>query len=154
MAEIVVAVALIGGFCLFVWAVSLPGPAGGAEVVEIEPSLDFVPPKMALDGPPGLLGMRPSRNFKIYRREFPAIFRFNGVLFQEFFDIDNNETKFLGITEEAAKRWLLLRDNEVHLRHFKDGYPLCWDMDQDGEFEGSYDEKDVTCPECPRYLNE
>jgi hypothetical protein len=36
----------------------------------------------------------------------------------------------------------------VHLCHFYDGYPLCWPMDQDGEFKGSYKENEVTCPLC------
>lgn len=40
----------------------------------------------------------------------------------------------------------------VHLRHFKDGYPLCWDYDQDGEFEGSYEDEDVTCKECLKHM--
>src|SRR4051812_1167331 len=40
------------------------------------------------DTMPGLLGNGAHRNFKIYRTEFPAIFRFNGQLYQEFYDID------------------------------------------------------------------
>lgn len=44
-------------------------------------------------------------------------------------------------------------DEEVHLRHFYDGYPLCWTYEQDGEFVGSYEEDEVTCPECRRYMD-
>lgn len=36
----------------------------------------------------------------------------------------------------------------VHVRHFIDGYPLCWPMDRDGEFVGEYDESKATCEEC------
>lgn len=54
----------------------------------------------------GLLGVKPSRNFKIYRTEFPAIFRFNGKLFQEEYDIDFDEDCWVEITEEEAMRWL------------------------------------------------
>lgn len=36
----------------------------------------------------------------------------------------------------------------VHLKHSIDGYPLCWPMDRDGEFEGTYDENKVTCKDC------
>lgn len=54
----------------------------------------------------GLLGNKISRNFKIYRTDFPAIFRFEGVLYQEEFDIDFNEARFVEISEENAERWL------------------------------------------------
>lgn len=57
-------------------------------------------------GEVGLLGMRPSRKFKIYREEFPAIFRFNGALYQEHYSIDLNEHEWIEISEEDAKRWL------------------------------------------------
>lgn len=53
-----------------------------------------------------LLGTKPSRHFKIYREEFPAIFRFNGVLYQEEHDIDANEIKFVEIVPELAEPWL------------------------------------------------
>lgn len=36
----------------------------------------------------------------------------------------------------------------VHSAHYMDGYPLCWPMDAEGEFEADKDEKKVTCPEC------
>lgn len=42
----------------------------------------------------------------------------------------------------------------VHLRHALDGYPLCWPMDKDGRFEGSFNETEVTCGGCLRHLNE
>lgn len=54
----------------------------------------------------GLLGVKPSRNFKIYRTEFPAIFRFNGKLYQEFYDIVKNEELWLEMDEEEATHWL------------------------------------------------
>lgn len=62
--------------------------------------------------PPGLLGMRPSRNFKIFRTDFPAIFRFNGKLYQEFYDIDTMEDSWVEITEEEAMRWLKTKDKD------------------------------------------
>ena len=55
----------------------------------------------------GLLGMKPSRNFKIYRTEFPAVFRFDGRLFQERFDVDANEVLWVEIDEPEALPWLL-----------------------------------------------
>lgn len=36
----------------------------------------------------------------------------------------------------------------VHLRHFKDGYPLCWPLEQEGSFRGSYKEGETTCKKC------
>lgn len=54
----------------------------------------------------GLLGMKPSRNFKIFRTEFPAIFRFNGHLYQEIFDIYVEENLWVEIGESEAMRWL------------------------------------------------
>jgi len=42
----------------------------------------------------------------------------------------------------------------IHLKHSIDGYPLCWPMDKDGEFEGSYNENEVDCPDCIRFLKE
>lgn len=53
-----------------------------------------------------LYGVTPSRKFKIYREEFPAIFRFDGGLYQEFYDIDANIALWREITEEEALRWL------------------------------------------------
>lgn len=54
----------------------------------------------------GLLGNAPSRNFKIFRTEFPAIFRFNGKLHQEFYDVNNQESVWMEVSEEVAKPWL------------------------------------------------
>ena len=42
----------------------------------------------------------------------------------------------------------------VHAKHYKDGYPLCWDMDQDGMFQGSWDDTEVTCQACKDELAE
>lgn len=42
----------------------------------------------------------------------------------------------------------------VHAKHFKDGYPLCWPMDQEGLFEGTWDDAQVTCPECLKCLED
>lgn len=56
--------------------------------------------------PPGLLGMTPSRNFKIYRTDFPAIFRFNGKLFMEQVNTATMEDRWVEISEKAAGRWL------------------------------------------------
>lgn len=55
---------------------------------------------------PGLLGVRPSRQFKIYRSEFPAIFRFDGKLYQEHYNIDTMVDEWVEITEDEAIRWL------------------------------------------------
>lgn len=42
----------------------------------------------------------------------------------------------------------------IHLRHSIDGYPLCWPMDKDGSFEGSFQEEEVTCEKCKEFLSE
>lgn len=44
------------------------------------------------------------------------------------------------------------RSQVIHLRHFYDGYPLCWNYDQDGPFEGSYLDAEVTCSECLAWM--
>jgi hypothetical protein len=62
-------------------------------------------------GEPGLLGLRPSRQFKIYRTEFPAIFRFNGRLYQENYDIDNDDFAFVQIDVAEAQRWLRAKED-------------------------------------------
>lgn len=51
---------------------------------------------------------------------------------------------------------MALRENDlpVHAKHFKDGYPLCWDMDEMGTFEASFDEGDVTCPDCRKIMED
>lgn len=36
----------------------------------------------------------------------------------------------------------------VHAKHFKDGFPLCWDEKQEGLFEGTWDDSLVTCKDC------
>jgi len=56
-----------------------------------------------------LLGSKPSRHFKVYREEFPAIFRFNGALYQEDRDIDANQIEFVEIAPELAEPWLRVR---------------------------------------------
>jgi len=55
---------------------------------------------------PGLLGTKPSRHFKIFREAEPAIFRFNGVLYIENFNLDANQFEFVSISEEGAAPWL------------------------------------------------
>lgn len=45
-------------------------------------------------------------------------------------------------------------DLPVHVKHYLDGYPLCWPMDKMGTFEASFDERDVTCKECIAILQE
>lgn len=42
----------------------------------------------------------------------------------------------------------------IHLRHSIDGYPLCWPMDQEGEFEGTFKDDEVTCLECLKLMKE
>lgn len=54
----------------------------------------------------GLLGNGPSRRFKVYQTDFPAIFRFNGKLYQEFYDINEDQNFWIEIKEEDAERLL------------------------------------------------
>lgn len=53
----------------------------------------------------GLLGLRPSRHFKIFREEFPAIFRFNGNLYQEHYNIDTDSNEWIEVSEDDVIRW-------------------------------------------------
>lgn len=57
----------------------------------------------------GLLGNGPSRNFKIFRTHFPAVFRFNGKLYMENFDIDRNVSEFIEVSEENAEPLVRMR---------------------------------------------
>jgi hypothetical protein len=41
-----------------------------------------------------------------------------------------------------------------HLRHFRDGYPLCWPQDKDGDFDATLVEGKVTCPDCLALMKE
>jgi hypothetical protein len=45
-------------------------------------------------------------------------------------------------------------DLPVHAKHFKDGFPLCWPMEQEGLFEGTWDDTQVNCPDCLKILEE
>lgn len=45
-------------------------------------------------------------------------------------------------------------DLPIHAKHYKDGFPLCWPMAQEGLFEGTWDEGAVTCPDCIDYMKE
>jgi hypothetical protein len=61
--------------------------------------------------------------------------------------------------EELATRhqgWLVMfvEGGSVHLRHFYDGYPLCWSYEDDGPFEGTGEEEGVDCAECLRFMHE
>ena len=56
--------------------------------------------------PHPLLGVKPSRKFKIYREKFPAIFRWEGRLYMEMHNIDSDEIIFTQISPEHAARWL------------------------------------------------
>lgn len=40
----------------------------------------------------------------------------------------------------------------IHLRHFYDGYPLCWPMNKEGDFQGTRDETQITCPACKKII--
>lgn len=42
----------------------------------------------------------------------------------------------------------------LHVRHSLDGYPLCWPMDRDGEFRGTFDEAEADCTDCKKVLEE
>jgi hypothetical protein len=54
----------------------------------------------------GLLGNSPTRHFKVYRTKFPAIFRFNGKLYMEHYNIDQNVKEWIQIEVAEAERWL------------------------------------------------
>lgn len=54
-----------------------------------------------------LLGAKDSRQFKIYQNEWPAVFRFNGRLYSEYYNIDQDETVWREIPPELAERFLL-----------------------------------------------
>jgi hypothetical protein len=49
---------------------------------------------------------------------------------------------------------ILTSHEEIHMLHYKDGYPLCWPMARDGNFVGSHDETEVNCPECIDIIKE
>lgn len=53
-----------------------------------------------------LLGNKPSRRFAIYRTDFPGIFRFDGELFMEYYNADENRTVFLPIDPKTAEPFL------------------------------------------------
>jgi hypothetical protein len=57
---------------------------------------------------------------------------------------DEKET-FRETAEEAGT------DGVVHLQHFLDGHPLCWDQGVTGAFSGSFKEEEVTCEACRDY---
>jgi len=40
----------------------------------------------------------------------------------------------------------------VHWKHYLDGWPLCWDQDEIGSFEGTKEQSEVTCPDCKTEL--
>ena len=61
----------------------------------------------------GLLGMKPGRNFKIFRTEFPAVFRFNGRLYQEIFDVITCEVLWVEVNEEDATKLLTVKINDA-----------------------------------------
>lgn len=42
----------------------------------------------------------------------------------------------------------------IHVKNFKDGWPLCWSMDKMGTFEGSFNEAETTCTDCIEILKE
>lgn len=53
-----------------------------------------------------LLGNGANRSFKLYRTEFPAIFRFDGQLYMEHFDIDHDVEGFLKVKPEHVEHLL------------------------------------------------
>ena len=59
----------------------------------------------------GLLGTKPSRNFKIYRTEEPAIFRFNGKLFMEQITGEDS-IRWVEVSEELATVFLEAKSKE------------------------------------------
>lgn len=42
----------------------------------------------------------------------------------------------------------------VHMRHFRDGYPLCWSDVKDVDFEVSSLKDEVSCQECLDIIRE
>lgn len=45
-------------------------------------------------------------------------------------------------------------NDPVHAKHYKDGYPLCWGIEETGIFEATYNEAEVTCEACLDYMKE
>jgi hypothetical protein len=39
-------------------------------------------------------------------------------------------------------------DGVIHVQHFADGMPLCWDQGRTGAFSGSFKEEEITCEAC------
>lgn len=58
------------------------------------------------------------------------------------------------MAEENGWLVMFIEGGSEHYLHFHDGYPLCWGLDQDGPFSGSFKEEEVDCAECLRFLNE
>lgn len=54
------------------------------------------------------------------------------------------------VTREFDKHLLSI----VHSAHFHDGYPLCWTYDDDGPHVSSYNDSEVTCPDCLGYMRD
>lgn len=46
----------------------------------------------------------------------------------------------------------MMEPEPIHLRHSLDGWPLCWPMDQEGEFQGTFVAAEVTCRPCITYM--
>lgn len=44
-----------------------------------------------------------------------------------------------------------IEGEDVHMQHFLDGHPLCWDQGVTGAFSASFVETDVTCKACIDY---
>ena len=58
----------------------------------------------------GLLGIKISRQFKIYRSEFSAIFRFSGKLYMEVYDTVEDTTGWEEVDEAMALHFLEAKD--------------------------------------------
>lgn len=42
----------------------------------------------------------------------------------------------------------------IHKRHFQDGFPLCWTINQTGNYKATSKESEVTCPDCKRHMKD
>ena len=43
---------------------------------------------------------------------------------------------------------------DVHMLDCKDGYPICWPVAEVDYFVGSYNDHQITCPECLEIMRE
>ena len=72
-------------------------------------------------------------------------------------DVAAYSGKSIDLSELAEKterevREAIAEEDVIHLAHFMDGRPLCWKMNQEGEFVADKSINNVTCMKCFRTL--